>query len=294
MIALTLQAPAKLNLGLAITSRRPDGFHDLATIFQAIDIVDTVEMRVPTHAPEPAWTTFTCSDPALMAQDNLVVKAVKAVRAATSCALPVEIQLRKSIPVASGLGGASSNAAATLRGLDTLWNLNLAPDDLVTIAAGLGSDVPFFLRAGCAFAQGRGEILRPLPAQDMWCVVVFPTNALRLERKTAAMFDALKPGDFSSSEQIMAQASRLDAGLKLDPALLGNSFERPLYALVPELQEVSIALRSAGAAQVAITGAGPTHFTVVATEHDASRIARTFVSTYAGEAAVFVCRSFRK
>ncbi len=292
MTSLTLQAPAKLNLGLAITGRRPDGFHNLVTIFQAIDIVDTLEMRVPDHAPEPSLTRFTSTDPALAAQDNLVVKAVDVVRAATGCTLPVEIQLRKTIPIAAGLGGASSNAAATLRGLDKLWTLGLALDDLMTIATGLGSDVPFFLHGGCAFGQGRGDNLRPLPAQDVWHVVVFPKYALPFERKTAAMFGALDPTDFSSGAEVAAQANRLDAGLQLDPALLRNAFERPLYDLVPELRKVNLALRNAGAAHVFITGAGPTHFTVAATEHKANQIARAFVSQYVGEAAVFVCRSY--
>ena len=292
MTSLTLQAPAKLNLGLAITGRRPDGFHNLVTIFQAIDIVDTLELRVTDHGPEPSWTRFTVTDPALAGQDNLVVKAIQAVRARTGCTLPVEIHLRKRIPVAAGLGGASSNAAATLRGLDRLWNLGLAPEDLMMVATGLGSDVPFFLRGGCAFGRGRGDNLRPLPAQDVWHVVVFPKNALPFQRKTAAMFGALEPSDFSSGADVAAQANCLDAGIQLDPVLLRNAFERPLYTLVPELRKVSAALRNAGAAHVFITGAGPTHFTVAATEHKANQIARAFVSLNVGDTDVFVCRSY--
>jgi 4-diphosphocytidyl-2-C-methyl-D-erythritol kinase len=291
MTALTMKAPAKLNLGLAITGRRSDGFHSLVTIFQAIGISDTLEMRVPEHAPEPSWTHFSCSDPTLPPHDNLVVRAVEAVRNATGCTLPIEIRLRKTIPVAAGLGGASSNAGATLRGLNELWQLGLTTTELMPLGVGLGSDVPFFLRGGCALGQGRGEILRPLPTSDAWYVVVFPTTELPFTRKTAAMFGALEPGDFGTGEEIFAQASRLDAGMPLDPALLDNTFARPLYALLPALREVDVALRQAGAGQVAITGAGPAHYTAVETERDAIRIARAFKRVYAGDAGVFVCRS---
>lgn len=294
MTALTLHPPAKLNLGLAITGRRPDGFHNLITIFQAVDICDTLVLRVPDHAPEPSWTGFSCSDPTLPTQDNLVVRAVAAVRTATACALPIEITLRKKIPVAAGLGGASSNAAATLLGLNSVWRLDLSPGALMAIAAGLGSDVPFFLRGGCALGQGRGEKLRSLPAPDMWYVVVFPTIELPFSRKTAAMFGALEPGDYSGGDDVLAQANRLDAGLPVDPTLLANAFERPLYGLIPKLRGVKIAMRNAGAGHVAITGAGPTHFTAVSTEHDAKRIARAFESMYGRDADVFVCHSSAK
>ncbi len=292
MTALSLQAPAKLNLGLAITGRRQDGFHDLVTIFQTIDIRDTLDLRVPEHAPESSWTHFSCTDPTLSVKDNLVVRAVAAVRAATGCSLPIEIRLRKMIPIAAGLGGASSDAGATLRGLNQLWGLGLSIDALMRLASDLGSDVPFFLRGGCALGQGRGEVLRPLPAPDTWFVVVYPTNELPFTHKTAEMFSALEPGDFNHGGPVIAQASRLDAGMPLDPALLRNSFERPLYAQVPALREVHIALRNAGAGHVAITGAGPTHYTAVATEREANRIARAFVPLYEGNAAVFVSHSY--
>jgi 4-diphosphocytidyl-2-C-methyl-D-erythritol kinase len=291
MTTLTLRPPAKLNLGLAITGRRPDGFHDLTTIFQAIDIRDTLEMTVPGDAPDASWTGFTCGSSAQTGQNNLVVRAVKAVRAATGCTLPIAIRLMKSIPAAAGLGGASSDAAATVRGLNQLWNLGLSAGDQLAIAADLGSDVPFFLRGGCALGQGRGELLRPLPSADSWFVVVFPAEPLPGERKTATMFSALQRGDFGAGDDVMAQANRLDAGLPLDPTLLANAFARPLYNLAPPLERLRDALRHAGAKHVAITGSGPTHYTVVATEHEANGIARAFSSTYTGSATVYVCRS---
>jgi 4-diphosphocytidyl-2-C-methyl-D-erythritol kinase len=291
MTSLTLHPPAKLNLGLAITGRRPDGFHDLVTIFQAIDIRDTLELSVPNAAPESSWTDFSSGDSTVPEQDNLVVKTIGTVREATGCALPIKIRLQKTIPAAAGLGGASSDAAATLRGLKELWNLGLSGAELAAIAAGLGSDVPFFLRGGCALGRGRGGLLRPLPAPNAWFVVVFPSDPLTFDRKTAAMFSALRQEDFRDGGDVVAQASRLDAGMQLDPALLANAFARPLYSLVPELLQVREGLQEAGARHVAITGSGPTHYTVVATEHEANRIARAFSSLYRGRASVFVCRN---
>lgn len=290
MTSLLLRPPAKLNLGLAITGRRTDGFHDLVTIFQTVDLRDTLELTVPDSAPEQSWTGFSCTDSTLPVKDNLVVRTVAAVRDATGCSLPVDIRLRKTIPAAAGLGGASSNAAATLLGLNHLWGINLSASDLEAIAAGLGSDVPFFLRGGCALGQGRGERLRPLPAPDSWFVVVYPETPLPFGRKTATMFGALQSGDFSDGSAVFAQASRLDAGLPLDPIFLTNAFTRPLYGLMPELLQVKAALQDAGASEAAVTGSGPTHYAVLATEHEANRIARAFSRVYAGSARVIVCR----
>ena len=117
----------------------------------------------------------------------------------------------------------------------------------MTISAGLGSDVPFFLRGGCALGQGRGENLRPLPAPDMWYVVVFPNIELPFGHKTAAMFRALSRATSASATRFSRRRIRLDAGLSLDPKLLGNAFERPLYALVPELRQVRDCLSGSGA-----------------------------------------------
>ncbi len=290
---LTLSAPAKLNLGLAVTGRRPDGFHDLVTIFQAVTIEDTLTFSAlnPSHSVTGQdGTTFSCSDPKLASPDNLVTRAIDLVRTVTGRDDPLSVKLTKAIPAASGMGGASSDAATTLIGLVDLWNLELSRLELTRLALTLGSDVPFFLIGGRALALGRGERLRSLGnAMAPWFVVVAPALSAPILRKTQSLFAALESGDLTTGEMVRIQAARLESGEALDPELLVNSFERPLYRLRPELLRVRDAFSSSGAPFVAVSGAGPTHYTAVETSAEAERIAAAFRTLYSGEAEIFVC-----
>lgn len=290
---LILSAPAKLNLGLAVSGRRPDGFHDLVTIFQAVTILDTLTLseQSPSYSRTvQQMTTFSCSDSSLAGPDNLVTRAIDLVRSVTGRADHLSVALTKVIPIASGLGGASSDAATTLIGLNDLWSLGLADSDMNGLAVALGSDVPFFLRGGCAFAVGRGERLRLLSnATAPWFVVVAPALATPIPRKTQSLFAALETGDMTTGEKVRHQAARLESGEALDPELLDNSFERPLYSLRPELERVRDALASAGAPFVAVSGAGPSHYTAVEKRGEAEGIAAAFRTLYSREAEVFVC-----
>ena len=172
------------------------------------------------------------------------------------------IHLRKQIPAAAGLGGASSDAAAALVGGRELWRQNVSDAELHDLAARLGSDVPFFLRGGCAVGRGRGDLLEPLPLPaDLWFVVVVPD--VRIPAKTASLYARLSPDDFSDGSRIAAQAARLKAGLAPDMTLMANAFARPLYAMVPELAALPDIMRDAGAESVAISGAGPAHYALV-------------------------------
>lgn len=216
---------------------------------------------------------LTCSDPSLVTNDNLVLRALETLREQTGIAGGAHVHLEKRIPPASGLGGASSDAAAALLSARQLWNLDLPVECLVEIALEVGSDVPFFVRGGCALGRGRGEMLGPLPVPEgLWFVVVLPDVAV--PNKTARLYEMLSPDDFSDGSRVIAQADRLRAGLPLDPSLLGNAFGRPLLALVPELADMSMLLRSAGASTVAISGAGPAHFVPVFDIGEAKRIAQ--------------------
>jgi 4-diphosphocytidyl-2-C-methyl-D-erythritol kinase len=200
-----------------------------------------------------------CSDPKLLGRDNLAIRAMKALAAGTSLPGLVEIDLHKNIPAAAGLGGASSDAAATLLAARELWQLSVADESLHRSAAGLGSDVPVFLHGGCALGHGRGEILEPLPVpDDLRFVLVVPKFAI--PDKTASLYARLGGENFSDGERVETQANRLAARLPFDPALLGNVFARPLYALAPHLARLPDVMRDAGADVVAISGAGPTHY----------------------------------
>ncbi|MDX1419144.1 MAG: 4-(cytidine 5'-diphospho)-2-C-methyl-D-erythritol kinase, partial [Rubricoccaceae bacterium] len=150
-------APAKINLGLHVLRRRADGFHDVETVLVPIGWADGLTAR-----PAPGLR-FTCSDPALPTDDgNLVVRAARALAGWAGVAPAAALHLAKRVPYGAGLGSGSSDAAHTLRLLARLWGLDVPADALHGLAAGLGSDVPFFLGDGPALATGRGEVLTPL------------------------------------------------------------------------------------------------------------------------------------
>ncbi len=180
----------------------------------------------------------------------MTIRALKALNAKTPFPGSVQIDLRKKIPAAAGLGGASSDAAATLLAARELWQLSVTDESLHRIAAGLGSDVPFFLHGGCALGGGRGEILESLPVpEDLWFVLVVPKMVL--PNKTASLYARLGEEDFSNGERVATQAGRIAARLPLDSALLGNVFARPLYSLAPHLARLPGVMRDAGADVVA-------------------------------------------
>jgi 4-diphosphocytidyl-2-C-methyl-D-erythritol kinase len=164
-LILAVPARAKLNLDLRVIGRRVDGFHDLHTTFQAIDLHDLVEIQ------QAAKTQFDSEGFAIDDNDNSVLEAHEAVEQASGRKLDVRIHLHKRIPPGSGMGGASSDAAATLMALSTMFNLKL---DLHAIAKQLGSDVPFFLMGGRARAEGRGEKLISLESTQQWFAVAWP------------------------------------------------------------------------------------------------------------------------
>jgi 4-diphosphocytidyl-2-C-methyl-D-erythritol kinase len=263
---IVIDAPAKLNLGLEVIGRRDDGFHEIATIFVAIDLYDRVSL-LPADDLE-----LSCDDDSLAGTDNLAMRALELLREETSYPGAARLHLSKRIPAAAGLGGASSDAAAALLGGRELWHLDLGDAEIHDLAARLGSDVPFFLRGGCAAGRGRGDLLEPLPLPaDLWFVVVVPD--MQIPAKTASLYAHLNPEDFSDGSSIAAQAAHLKSGLVPDATLLGNAFARPLYAMVPDLSALPDILRDAGAESVAISGAGPAHYALVDDGTDAEAVA---------------------
>ena len=148
---------AKLNLTLEVLGRRGDGYHEVRTILQTVDLADQLEIR-----PYPSLRVE-CDDPALNGEANLAWRAAKALARSRSIQPRASIFIQKRIPVGMGLGGGSSDAAAALIALNQLWGLSLGAEELAQVAAELGSDVPFFLWGGTALAEGRGERVKPLP-----------------------------------------------------------------------------------------------------------------------------------
>lgn len=178
-----LSAPAKVNLTFEALGRRADGYHEVRTVLHAVSLADEVafaladELRLvvePPIAEPPGDGALSSAASAPTGDDNLVLRAARLLRREAGVTAGAAIRLRKRIPVAAGLGGGSSDAAATLRGLRRLWGLDLDADALRELAAQLGSDVPFFVTGGAAFAEGRGERLTPLPPAQGSVVVMAP------------------------------------------------------------------------------------------------------------------------
>jgi 4-diphosphocytidyl-2-C-methyl-D-erythritol kinase len=249
-MTLRLHAPAKINLGLEIVGRRDNGYHEVRTILAAIGLFDHLDVS-------PARETVVYVDRAdLAGEENLVTVAARLVAADFPTATAT-FSLRKAIPAAAGLGGASSDAAATLVALNHLYALDLDAFALERYAASMGSDVPFFIAGGCALATGRGECLTPLPAPtSLVAVVVSPR--IEIPRKTATLYGALRPSDFSDGQAVEQSAGALGSGDRT--LFLGNAFQRALYAIEPSLANVPAELARAGASTIGISGAGPSHY----------------------------------
>jgi 4-diphosphocytidyl-2-C-methyl-D-erythritol kinase len=260
---LTVRAHAKVNLSLEVLGRRADGYHDVATVLQSVSLHDEITLTPASDL------SLRCNVPGLDGPDNLAWQAAELLRSDTGVRAGAAIDLRKRIPVAAGLGGGSSDAAATLLGLDALWDLDLGLDRLTVLAARLGADVPFFVRGGTALAEGFGERVTPLPTpSERWLVVVVPGDSV--ERKTATLYGSLRSEHFTRGEAVAAVA---DAARRAEPWPEGrmvNTFESVADDVFPSLAACRRVMTEAGAGRVHLSGAGPSLFVLVADE-DAGR-----------------------
>ena len=247
-------APAKVNLGLEILGKRDDGYHEVRTILCAVSVFDIVEFD------SDARPGLHVDDPALEA-NNLVESALRLVSDFQPELVMPAVRLRKRIPAAAGLGGASSDAAATLLAIQHLFPRMLEDCTMHTLASKLGSDVPFFLRSGLAVGTGRGELLQHVPYQQVEIVIVNPP--LLIAGKTATMYGLLDRSDWTDGSAIEALASMFGRRGQLRPELpLPNTFKRPLYTLHPHLAPLSARIARLTGLPVQLTGAGPAHFVV--------------------------------
>jgi 4-diphosphocytidyl-2-C-methyl-D-erythritol kinase len=179
----TWPAPAKLNLMLHVVGRRADGYHELQTVFQLIDLCDRVRIRVR----EDGQITRPAGAAGVAEADDLVVRAARALQAESGTGLGADIEVSKVIPMGGGLGGGSSDAATTLLALNRMWGTALDPGRIAAIGAGLGADVPVFVHGRSAWGEGVGERLTPVEMPgETWYLVIFPGVAV----PTAAVFQA--------------------------------------------------------------------------------------------------------
>jgi 4-diphosphocytidyl-2-C-methyl-D-erythritol kinase len=250
---LTIKAPAKINLTLEVLGKRPDGFHEIKSVLQTIDLYDTL------HIEKGRGFTFKCEYSGWLAEKSLVSKV--------SSLLPedfgggAEVKIEKNIPLMSGLGGDSSDAAALLKGLNELYELNMSDDNLHKITAELGSDMPFFLMGGTALAEGRGEKLTPLPPpKQFWVVLLFPDITVE-PGKTAKMYAALKPSSYSDGSRTTQLIEAIKNGKHIEAGLLGNTFEDIVLDVFPDLSYYIRGCIRQGI-PVHLAGAGPTLFAI--------------------------------
>jgi 4-diphosphocytidyl-2-C-methyl-D-erythritol kinase len=269
---LRLTAPAKINWTLEVLGRRPDGFHEVKTILQTIDLCDSLELE---SAPE---LTLTATGEGLPPpQENLTMRAARLLRERAGYSSGVRMRLTKTIPVAAGLGGGSSDAAAALRGLDRLWGLVLPHERLVELAAEVGSDVPFFLHGGTALAEGRGERITPLPKAPRTAILVV-VPPLSIPHKTQRMYSLLGREHHSDGAASDRFADALRQGRPLEESELYDVFSALAFRAFPELQTCRQALIQAGASAVHLAGSGPALFVLLRDEEQRERLARAAAS----------------
>ncbi|MBZ2167246.1 4-(cytidine 5'-diphospho)-2-C-methyl-D-erythritol kinase [Marinobacter sp. F4216] len=240
--SITLPSPAKLNLFLHIVGRRPDGYHELQTLFQFLDYGDDLTF---TLTPDQPGVRLTESLPGVTEEDNLIIRAANALIDQARHPLPgVAISIDKRLPMGGGLGGGSSNAATTLVGLNYLWELNLSADALADIGLSLGADVPVFVRGHAAFGEGVGEQLTPANPPEDWFVVLKPDCSINT-------------GKIFSEEGLTRDTPRI----KIAPAFEGdasryrNDCEDVVRKLYPEVKESLDWLTQFGPARLTGTGA---------------------------------------
>ena len=244
---------AKINLALAVLGRRTDGYHDIETVFQAIDLSDELYFR------PSAEISLTCEGlPGVPEKDNIVWKAASLLAERIGERRGAAVTLLKNIPSGAGLGGGSGNAAAALLGLRRFWSLDVSDADLYAIAADIGSDVPFFLMGGAALGKGRGEILTALPDfQPEHLVVLFPGVAV----STASAYRALNLGLTSEdSDRIIRRFPGLAGNGSSCQAGIFNDFEAAILPAYPEIAEAKSFLEKQGSTATLLSGSGSSVF----------------------------------
>ncbi len=263
---LTILAPAKLNLTLEVLAKRNDGFHEIRSVIQTINLCDSLCFRLSQSI------TIKCDEPKWLLEKSLVSKAARLLQEATKCPKGATIEINKRIPLVSGLGGDSSDAAAILHGLNKLWGLRLSLPELLGLASQLGSDVAFFLYGSTALVKGRGEVVTPLPSwPHMWVALVIPPVPRR-QGKTGRLYASLKAGHYTDGQITDRLVALLTKGVEVAPSMLFNVFDRIATESFTGLGVYWEQFLKAGAREVHLAGSGPALFTLVRDKTRAEKI----------------------
>ncbi len=282
---LVVWSPAKVNLHLEVLGKRPDGYHEIATLMVAVRLFDTLVIKEDASAD----LRLRCTDTKLSTEaDNLVVRAAELLRSRSGCQRGASIRLVKRIPLAAGLAGGSSNAAATLAGLNTLWDLQLSNNELAELAAEIGSDIPFFLHSQAAWCTGRGEIVDPLTLnRPLWFVLACPTFGMN----TADVYRNVSVPETPESGDAIRQAA-VDGNIGDIGRHLHNRLQEAATRLQPALGTYLDRLAKKEVAGSLMSGSGSTLFALCRHRAEARRIARELRSdASANELRIFVVRS---
>lgn len=254
---LTVSAYAKINLTLEVLGRRSDGYHEVATVLQEIALKDTLSFE------EHCGISLDCDYPSLKSPQNLALKAARLLQEAARSRKGVLISIKKGIPIAAGLGGASSDAAATLRALNELWELGFSLDQLLLLASRVSSDTAFFLCGGTALGEGRGERITPLPPLPTSWVVLFRPPIDVLPGKTESLYASLNPSHFTDGQCTKRMVELLRQRGEISPSFFFNAFERVAFTAFQRLEGYWQRFLALGADNIHLAGSGPTLFTMV-------------------------------
>lgn len=286
MNLLRVRAAAKVNLTLDVLDSRPDGYHEVDTILQQIELCDILTLQL---TPEPG-IRLRCSSPTVpKGPENLAWRGAAATMEAAgvspgAVSPGLSIQVDKRVPAQAGLGGGSSDAAAAALGTNRLLRLGVPPDVLARVASTLGSDVPFFLSGGAARATGRGERIRSLPSSpDLWLVVACPVDGVSTPWAYAAL-DAIPRRTSKRATPSMAAALMGASDAAAIARLTANDFEEALLALRPDIAAIQQQMLRAGAFAARVCGSGAAVFGIADCERQAESIRATVAPI-----APFVC-----
>jgi 4-diphosphocytidyl-2-C-methyl-D-erythritol kinase len=261
--SIWIRSPAKINLALRIIRRRVDGYHEIETIMQMVSLYDTLYFEKKKDGIDLFCYGIDLSG----GRDNLVYRAAEMIKEKARVKSGVKIILKKNIPIMAGLGGGSSNAAATLRGLNELWEIGLKPEELLPLACSLGSDVPFFLNGPRAYATGVGNLLSPLPSRSKLNMLLIKPN---ISISTAWAYKALNLSLTKDRDNIKIISQLILQGREEEIAnYLSNDFEETIIRYYPIIGEIKRDLLEQGALGALMSGSGPTVFGIFPTHRAA-------------------------
>ena len=281
---MRLYANAKINLTLDVTGRRPDGYHEVSTIMQSLDLHDILDIE----KTEGNSVILTCDEPSLPCDDsNLIIKAAKALMFKAGHSEGLRIHLSKQIPMAAGLAGGSADAAATLVGVNNLLGLGLADDGLAQIGASLGADIPFCIQGGTCLAEGIGEILTPISAMpDCDIVLVKPD----FDVSTKYVYEHLDALDYAKLDHpnTKKMAGLISEGnVNKIAANIGNILECVTVTGYPEISDIKKRLSVSGADGVLMSGSGPTVYGIFTDAAAAHKTCDELISEFDN---VYLCK----